>query len=241
MLNKKVPLAILCCFLIAFLIQGILKLSGVFIFEKALDWEIFAIIDSNLWLNILFNSIINIIAVYCMSFCLTTRPYSNKWYHYVIIVVSSVSMITLKLLVFIPIKFQFLIDTFLYIVVPLIINLTTDKEYKIFKSRNFVVIFAIQILLYFCYLGLCYWSSVLNSLLPIGQIVLNSMDTFLIYFEVYIGLIALMLSCNMLLSKIKGDINMHYPQNIASEKARKEELERINLIKANKKAKKNDK
>ena len=241
MLNKKVPLAILCCFLIAFLIQGILKLSGVFIFEKALDWEIFSIIDSNLWLNILFNSIINIIAVYCMSFCLTTRPYSNKWYHYVIIVVSSVSMITLKLLVFIPIKFQFLIDTFLYIVVPLIINLTTDKEYKIFKSRNFVVILAIQILLYFCYLGLCYWSNLLNSLLPIDQIVLNSMDTFLIYFEVYIGLIALMLSCNMLLSKIKGDINMNYPQNIASEKARKEELERINLIKANKKAKKNDK
>lgn len=241
MLNKKVPLAILCCFLIAFLIQGILKLSGVFIFEKALDWEIFSIIDSNLWLNILFNSIINIIAVYCMSFCLTTRPYSNKWYHYVIIVVSSVSMITLKLLVFIPIKFQFLIDTFLYIVVPLIINLTTDKEYKIFKSRNFVVILAIQILLYFCYLGLCYWSNLLNSLLPIDQIVLNSMDTFLIYFEVYIGLIALMLSCNMLLSKIKGDINMNYPQNIASEKARKEELEKINSIKANKKAKKNDK
>lgn len=241
MLNKKVPLAILCCFLIAFLIQGILKLSGVFIFEKVLDWDIFSIIDSNLWLNILFNSIINIIAVYCISFCLTTRPYSNKWYHYVIIVVSSVSMITLKLLVFIPIKFQFLIDTFLYIVVPLIINLTTDKEYKIFKSRNFVVIFAIQILLYFCYLGLCYWSNLLNSLLPIDQIVLNSMDTFLIYFEVYIGLIALMLSCNILLSKIKGDINMNYPQNIASEKARKEELERINLIKANKKAKKNDK
>lgn len=241
MLNKKVPLAILCCFLIAFLIQGILKLSGVFIFEKALDWDIFAIIDSNLWLSILFNSIINIIAVYCMSFCLSTRPYSNKWYHYVIIVVSSVSMITLKLLVFIPIKFQFLIDAFLYIVVPLIINLTTDKEYKIFKSRNFVVILAIQILLYFCYLGLCYWSNLLNSLLPIDQIVLNSMDTFLIYFEVYIGLIALMLSCNMLLSKIKGDINMNYPQNIASEKARKEELERINSIKANKKAKKNDK
>lgn len=241
MLNKKVPLAILCCFLIAFLIQGILKLSGVFIFEKALNWEIFAIIDSNLWLSILFNSIINIIAVYCLSFCLTTRPYSNKWYHYVIIVVSSVSMITLKLLVFIPIKFQFLIDAFLYIVVPLIINLTTDKEYKIFKSRNFIVIFAIQILLYFCYLGLCYWSSVLNSLLPIDQVVLNSMDTFLIYFEVYIGLIALMLSCNILQSKIKGDINMHYPQNIASEKARKEELERINSIKANKKAKKNDK
>ena len=58
MLNKKVPLAILCCFLIAFLIQGILKLSGVFIFEKVLDWDIFSIIDSNLWLNILFNSII---------------------------------------------------------------------------------------------------------------------------------------------------------------------------------------
>ena len=45
--NSKVPIAILSCFLIAFILQGILKISGVFIFEKALDWEIFKIIDNS--------------------------------------------------------------------------------------------------------------------------------------------------------------------------------------------------
>lgn len=204
MSNRKVPTAILCCFLIAYIIQGILKLSGIFIFEKALDWDIFAIIDENIWLNILFNSIINIIAVYCLSFCLTTRPYSNKWYHYAIIIVSSVSMITLKLLVVIPIQFQFLIDVYLYIIVPLVINLTTNKKYKVI-NKNFIIVLAIQILLYFCYLGLCYWSLLLNSLIPIDQTILNSANMFLTFLEVYIGLVTIMLSFNILLSNIKKE------------------------------------
>lgn len=238
-MNKRVPFAILCCFIIAFLVQGILKLCGVFIFEKVLDWEIFEIIDNNLWLNIIFNSIINIIAVYCLSFALTTRPYSNKWYHYIIIVVSSVAMMTLKLLVYIPIRFQFLIDVYLYIIVPIIINITINKQYKLFadkKISNFIFILTMQSLLYFCYLGLCYWSNILNSLLPIEQTYLNSMTMFLIYFEVYIGLIIMMLCCNIFLKAIiKGEISMNYPQNIASDKAKKEELARVKKEKENKK------
>ena len=242
MSNNRVPLAILCCFFIAFVLQGILKLSGVFIFEKALDWDIFAIIDNTLWLDILFNSIINIIAVYCLSFALTTRPYSNKWYHYVIIALSSVAMITLKLLVDVPVEFQFLIDIYLYIIVPLIINLTTSSEYKAFKNKSFAITLTIQIMLYFCYLGLCYWSSLLNSILLIEPTQVCSMTSFLIFIEVYIGLVVIMLCCNILLSKIKkGVTDMIYPQNIASEDAKKKELERVKAEKESKKANKNGK
>ena len=239
MTNKRVPLAILSCFVIAFIIQGILKLSGVFIFEKALNWEIFELIDNNIVLNIIFNSLVNIIAVYCLSFSLTTRPYSNKWYHYVIICLSSIGIMTLKLLILIPIRLQFLLDIYLYIIVPLIINLTTQKQYKLWGNKSFIILCTIQILLYFCYLGLCYWSSLLNSILLIEPIFANSMTSFLIFFEVYIGLVILMLCFNVFIDKIKkGDIFMIYPQNIASDEAKQKELEKV---KAKKEKKNNEK
>ena len=47
--NNKVPIAILSCFLIAFILQGVLKISGILVFEKALNWEIFDIIDTHKW------------------------------------------------------------------------------------------------------------------------------------------------------------------------------------------------
>ena len=236
--NKKVPIAVLSCFLIAFVLQGLLKICGVFIFEKALTWDVFNIIDEVLWLNILFNSAINIIAVYCLSFCLTTKPYSKRWYHYAIIVASSVGMMTLKLLVQVPIKWQFLCDVFLYVIVPVIINLTSNKEETIFKNKSFILGLSIQILLYFCYLGLCYWSGLLNSLLFTEPIMLNSMTSFLLFFEEYIGLISLMLSCNCLIYKIKSErTDMVYPQNIASEEAKKKALEQAKAKKQHKKSK----
>ena len=236
--NKKVPIAVLSCFLIAFILQGVLKICGVFIFEKALEWDVFNIIDEVLWLNILFNSFINIIAVYCLSFSLSTKAYSKKWYHYAIILVSSVGMMTLKLLVLVPLQWQFLCDIFLYVIVPMIINLTSNREDTIYKNKSFILALSIQVLLYFCYLGLAYWSSMLNSLLPIQQEFLGSMDMFLIYFELYIGLILLMLSCNCLVYKIKSEVNnMHYPQNIASEEAKKKALEQAKQKKEQKKSK----
>lgn len=205
MINKKVPLAILSCFVIAFIIQGILKLSGIFIFEKTLDWDIFNIIDNNIILNIVFNTIICFISVYCLSLTLTTKAYSNRWYHYIVIGLSSIGMVTLKTLIQPNIQYQIIIDVYLYILVPFIINLTTDNKYKLFTNKSFIIVLTLQILLYFCYLGLCYWSGLLNSLIPATQIKLTSMGNFLVFLEVYIGLFAIMLSSNILLSKIKKE------------------------------------
>ena len=84
MKNHKVPSAILSCFLIAFIIQGVLKLSGIFVFDKALDWDIFKIIDNNKFLYVVYYSILIFIVEYCLSFALTTKCYSKKWYHTVI-------------------------------------------------------------------------------------------------------------------------------------------------------------
>lgn len=205
MINKKVPLAILSCFVIAFIIQGILKLSGIFIFEKTLDWDIFNIIDNNIILNIVFNTIICFISVYCLSLTLTTKAYSNRWYHYIVIGLSSIGMVTLKTLIQPNIQYQIIIDVYLYILVPFIINLTTDNKYKLFTNKSFIIVLTLQILLYFCYLGLCYWSGLLNSLILATQIKLTSMGNFLVFLEVYIGLFAIMLSSNILLSKIKKE------------------------------------
>lgn len=197
--NNKVPIAILSCFLIAFVLQGILKISGVFIFEKALDWEIFKIIDSNVFLNIVHSSIITIIIVYCLSFALTSKCYSKKWYHYLLIVVPTIVIVTIRTLILTPMHVEYILDIILYVTIPLIINLTTSKEYILFKKRNLeniVITISVQILLYFCYLGLAYWSSLLNSLIPVIQECPISSVIFLIYFEVYMSLIFLMLTFN---------------------------------------------
>ena len=166
--NDKVPMAILSCFLIAFILQGILKISGVFVFEKALDWGIFKIIDNNLWLSIIHYSIIVFITIYCLSFSLTNKPYSKKWYHYVIVAVVSLANTIVKLKWQLPYQAHILFDIFMYIVVPLIIYFTTSKDKRLFGNsiNDIIVSITIQVALYFCYIGLGYWSALLNSILP---------------------------------------------------------------------------
>lgn len=200
-MNKKVPSAILSCFLIAFIIQGILKISGVFIFEKALDWEIFVIIDSNLYLRIIFYTLLNSITTYCLSFALTKRTYSKKWYHYFIIVLSSLTVICCRMFLITPFFVEFIYDVFLFIIVPSIIYITTNKEDRLIG--NPVVTISMQILLYFTHLGICYWSSLLSSLLPISQVKLPASTHFLVRFETYIGLVLLMLTMNLYIKKEK--------------------------------------
>lgn len=204
--NHRVPTAILSCFLIAFVLQGVLKLSGVFIFEKALDWEIFAIIDSNEWVQIIYYSLIVLITTYCLSFALTSKPYSKKWYHYAILVVASVGITAIRMYVEISAQLNIVLDIFIYVLVPLIINFTTNEKDRLFgKSiNNIVMAITIQISLYFCYLGLTYWSGLLNSILPINTMWLSASAMFLINLEVYIGLIAFMFSMNALITSIKN-------------------------------------
>ena len=96
--NRKVPLAILCCFLIAFLIQGAFKLAGIFIFDKALDWQIFAIIDNSIFLSILYYSILMFLTMCCLSFTLRRYIFSKCWYHYIIMLVLSFTVITIQYL-----------------------------------------------------------------------------------------------------------------------------------------------
>lgn len=203
--NSRVLVAILSCFLIAFILQGVLKISGVFIFEKALDWEIFHIIDNNKILNVFFQCILNIIAIYCVSFALTSKPYSNKWYHYIFILLPSIIITTIRTLILTPMYLEYIFDILLYIIIPIVINLTSNKEHILFKKRNFdsiIITISVQILLYFCYLGLCFWSNLLNSLIPVIQNCPLSSTMFLIYFEFYIALIALMLTFNITIKYI---------------------------------------
>lgn len=193
--NKKVPVAILSCFLIAFIIQGILKICGVFVFEKALDWDIFRVIDSTRWLQIIYYSIINSITAYCLTFALNNKPYGNKWYHYIILVCSTFLITTCRMLIKTPFYMEFVYDVLLYIIVPTIINYITDI--KNVSTRNIILLLSIHVLLYFVYLGLSYWSNLLSSLIPITQTALAASASFLIRFETYIGLILLMLSMNI--------------------------------------------
>lgn len=197
--NSRVPIAILSCFLIAFILQGVLKISGIFIFEKALDWEVFKIIDTIPLLRISYYSIFCILTTYCLTFSLTNKPYSVKIYHYFILVIGCSLITVCRMLLKTPFFMEFIYDIGLYIIIPLIINLTTNKKYKNIKSP--IITIALQIMLYFVYLGLSYWSGLLTSLLPLTQIKVASSVQFLIKFELYIGLFTLMLSMNLFIKK----------------------------------------
>lgn len=203
--NSKVPIAVLSCFLIAFILQGILKISGVFIFEKALNWEIFKIIDENKFLSILYYSIINILAVYAMSFTFSRSYYSNKWYHYILIFVGTLIITILRMTIKTVLWLEFVYDILIYIVIPFVVSITMDTKKRAFSNYDlnaYIITLSFEILLYLCFLGLSYWSGVLNSLLPIMQTVLYSSTHFLVFLEVYIGLYMMMLSVNIVLQKI---------------------------------------
>lgn len=234
--NNKVPIAILSCFLIAFILQGVLKLSGILVFEKALDWEIFTIIDTHKWIPIIYYSLIVFINMYCLSFALTSKPYSKKWYHYVIMLIVAFGNTIIKLNYTLTNQQHILFDVLMYIVVPLIVNFTTSTKDKLFKNDlfNIILTITIQISLYFGFIGLGYWSNLLNSLLPISPVVLSASTNFLIRLEVYIGLAMFMLSMNMLIQSIKRRFDMNIPIDIATEEAKVKELQE-------KKAKKNSK
>lgn len=227
--NDKVPMAILSCFLVAFVLQGILKLSGVFVFEKALEWEIFNIIDNHLWLQIIYYSLIMILIVYCLSFALTSKSYSNKWYHYVLITLTSIGVTIIRMTISISYSLNMFLDILVYIIMPLIINITTEDNYRLFHRNltNLIITITIQISLYFCYLGLTYWSSMLNSIVITDVVWVSTSRHFLIYFELYIGLITFMFGMNLLIKNIKRRNNMVMPTNIASEEAKEKELERL--------------
>lgn len=186
--NNKIPMAILSCFLIAFVLQGILKICGVFVFEKALSWEIFNIIDNNYIIQIIYYILLNLITIYCLSFALTPKPYSKKWYVYLIIFIGSTSVILSRMLIKTPMFMEFVYDTILYVIVPVIVTAIENKK----TSLNLIPYIAIQIMLYFCYLGLGYWSGLVCSLHPQYQLVLGSSKMFLINIEIYIALVSML-------------------------------------------------
>lgn len=209
---RRVPAAILCCFAIAFVLQGVLKLSGVFIFEKALDWEIFKIIDNHLWLTIIYYSTIVFTTMYCLSFTLRRHAFSKYWWHYVIMLVVSFGTITIEYLIgtVMNTRLSIIFDILFYIITPLIIYFTTPKKDRLFNKHtvtNVTIIIMAQILLYFLYLGLNYWSVVLNSIIPATQYTMSASVVLLVQLEVYIGLVSLMLSINIFINKfIKEDL-----------------------------------
>lgn len=204
--NNKVPIAILSCFLIAFILQGVLKLSGILVFEKALDWEIFSVIGKHKSLQLIFYSCFNILTVYCMSFALTSKPYSKKWYHYIIILLFAVGVTAFRMFGKYTQQVNILLDVLLYVVIPFAINITTDKSDRLFTNVNvFAVVttLTMNIFIYLFYLGLNYWSGLLNSILVLNPLWVSSSALFLVQIEVYIGVITFMLSVNMLIKYIK--------------------------------------
>ena len=203
--NNKVPIAILSCFLIAFILQGVLKLSGILVFEKALDWEIFTIIDKHFPLQVVYYSIFLFISLYCLSFTLTSKPYSKKWYHYVIIIVTVITTTIVRLKIKTDYRIDILIDIAIYILIPLIINMTTEEKYRLnFKNvDNFIINLSMQIALYLCYLGLNFWSGLLTSIVALDNIMLSASANCLVQLEVYLGLVLFMLSINMIIKGIK--------------------------------------
>ena len=228
--NSKVPFAILSCFTIAFILQGVLKLCGVFIFEKALNWEIFTIIDNSKILSTIYFSIYIFITIYCLSFVLTSNPYSKKWYHYVIFVVASFGSATLKIYanaMLTNVAVDILFDLALYVGIPLLTYFTTPRKDRLFNKntlRNILLVITMQILLYFLYLGLNYWSTILNTIIPSTQYLASASSAILVQLEVYIGLVSLMLTMNMLIRNFIKEGNMWEPINIATEEAKEKEL-----------------
>ena len=229
--NEKVPVAVLSCFLIAFILQGLLKICGVFVFEKALDWSVFKIIDNTLWLQIIYYSLIVLIIIYCLSFSLVKKPYSKKWYHYVIMVLGAFGITCIKFLLKTPIELEFVFDSVAYVLIPAIITLTTNKDDRVLGENtvyHIVVTFALHILLYFGYLGLTYWSNLLCSIHPYIKVKISASNAFLTRLEVYVALFALMLSPKKFSKKMED--NMNWPIDIASRKAKleakKEKLEK---------------
>lgn len=223
--NSKVPVAVLSCFLIAFILQGSLKLGGILVFEKALDWQIFSIIDNCKWLQVIYYSLISLIAVYCLSFALTAKPYSNKWYHYVLMILIVAGITAFRIYGKYSTQQNLLMDIILYIALPFTINITSDSKNRIFDKLNIfniAIILTINIALYYCYLGITYWSNITASLLPLTTVWVGSSTMFLINFEIYIGLIVFMISMNILISKFKEKYYMNMPVNIASKKAKLE-------------------
>lgn len=234
--NNKVPIAILSCFLIAFILQGVLKISGILVFEKVLDWEIFIIIDSNFILQVIYYSVFLFISIYCLAFSLTSKPYSRKWYHYIIILATAMVTTIVRLKVRTDYKVDILIDILIYLLVPFIINITTESKDRLsFTSvDNIIISLSMQIALYLCYIGLNFWSGLLTSIIAIDNLMLSASANFLVQLEVYLGLALFMLSINIIIHKIKERENMFRPMNIASDEAKVKELEE-------KKAKKNSK
>lgn len=222
--NSKVPVAILSCFLIAFILQGVLKLCGVLVFEKALNWDIFNIIDKYKSLQIIYYSIFSFIVIYCLSFSMTAKPYSNKWWHYLIILITSIGLILIREYVAISMQINIVLDVIAYSIVPSIINITMNRRDRLFDNNTFGVIstLTIHILLYFCYLGLGYWSNMLNSILPVNSLWHSSSRFFLIKLEVYVGLVAFMLTTNETIKYTRRYNNMDMPVDIATKKAKLE-------------------
>lgn len=239
--NNKVPIAILSCFLIAFILQGVLKISGILVFEKALGWEIFTIIDKYKILQVFYYAMIVSISVYCLSFSLTTKCYSKKWYHYIMIILIPILITAFRLYGTYTPQQNILLDIILYVGIPFTISITSCAKDKLFNNNSLFSIIStltINISMYFCYLGITYWSNVLNSLLPLDTVWLTASTMFLINFEIYIGLITFMLSMNILIKKLKENKNMNMPVNIATEEAKVKALEEK---KAKKNSKKNEK
>lgn len=203
--NNKVPIAVLSFFLIAFILQGILKISGVFIFEKALNWDIFRIIDSNYWLRINYYSIINLINVYCLSFTLNTRCYTKKHWLSAIIVVGTYIVTICRLTLKTPFYMEYVYDVLLYIYIPSIVSILSEKQTKMFDNNfvGIINIITIHIMLYFCYLGIGYWSGLTSSIIVANQVIVYASSMFLIQLERYIGVVLLMLSLNIFNKNIK--------------------------------------
>lgn len=198
--KNKIAVATLACFLVAFVAAYALKILGIFIFEKALDWQIFKIIDENRFLLIAFYTVLTFGIMYCLTFAPSGKLYSKIWWHYVILAATSIGTV-LGRLYFVPVpQAHFIYDIIAYIGIPIIFNIF------IFKTIDKMVAIVTSIFLYFCFAGMTDWSNMLNELLDIYITNPPASTYMLIYTEVLIGLGLILLSGNYAINYLKEEM-----------------------------------
>ena len=124
-----------------------------------------------------------------MSFILTNKPYSDKWYHYALIIIISYFITWIRTTYNLSYAMHTILDIIGYVIVPFIINLTNNNKNKLFNNNyaSIVITLSLQVVFYFCYLGLTYWSSLLTSLIVINPMFVSTSRSFLIFFEVLLN------------------------------------------------------
>lgn len=212
--KHKVAMSVFCCFLVAFVTLYAIKIFGVFLFGDLIAWSIWETIDSIKWLSIIYYCFWSILCTYLFVFTLNDKPYSKTWWHYIFIVIIPI-LCVLGRTYFIPFtQMEFLYDIIQFILTPLLFWFILQKGYKENILYKFAIII-LNIIMYFYYLGVKYYSRTVNQLTTLAFTQTTASAHFLINMEIYFGIMLLMILSNLTINYIKESGKMEKPLDIA--------------------------